>query len=118
MITPMHYVLLSVMLFTIGLVILIARRQQYALVVGAQLLFQATLLALAALTHWFQDWNGAIAALVVLALGAVTGSVTVATGLADGPERSDTGEQNPDLTVHRSEPPDTPRDPREDRAKL
>jgi hypothetical protein len=81
-------------------------------------LFQATLLALAALTHWFQDRNGEIAALVVIALGAVIGGITVATGLPTGPELSDTSEQDLDLTVHRPGPPDTPRGPGEDRAYL
>ena len=116
MITPVHYVLLSVMLFTIGLVILVARRQRYVLIAGTQLLFQATLLALAALTHWFQDWNGAIAGLVVISLGAITGAITVGAELASGPQPSGSSEQDRGLTTHQSGPPDTPHSPREDRA--
>jgi len=106
------------MLFTIGLVILASRRQRYVLIAGTQLLFQAALLALAALTGWFQDWNGEIAALVVIALGAVTGGVTIATVLAADPELSDTSKQDLDLAAHRPGPPDTPRGPGEDRAYL
>ena len=94
MITPIHYVLLSALLFNIGLVTLIFRRQRYAAIAGTQLLFQATLLALAALAHWFQDWNGEIAAIVVVVLGAITGGATVATGLETGRERSGTSEQS------------------------
>jgi NADH-quinone oxidoreductase subunit K len=118
MITPIHYVFLSVILFNIGLVILVFRRQRHATIAGTQLLFQAALLALAALTYWFQDWNGEIAALVVIALGAVTGGVTVATGIATDPVLSDTSEQDPDLAPHRPEPQDTPRSQQEDRNYL
>jgi NADH-quinone oxidoreductase subunit K len=114
MITPVHYVLLSVILFTIGLVILVARRERYVLVVGTQLLFQAALLALAALTHWFQDWNGAVAALVVIALGAVTGGIIIAAG----PGIWDGSEQDLNLTAHQPGPLGTPHGPGEDRNYL
>jgi len=115
MITPVHYVLLSVMLFTIGLVILVARRQRCALIAGIQLLFQATLLAMAALIHWFQDWNGEIAALVVISLSAVTGGIIFATGIPADPDLPDTSGQDLDTIAHRPESPDTPGGPGEDR---
>jgi NADH-quinone oxidoreductase subunit K len=71
MITPTHYLLLSAFLFTMGLVVAIRRRQQLLVLLGIQLMLQAASLAMAALTSWFQDWSGEIAALSVIVIAAV-----------------------------------------------
>ncbi len=71
MITPTHYLLVGVLLFVIGAMTVVARRRLPSAVLGVEVMFQGVILTLAALTSWFQDWEGEIALFVVMALAAV-----------------------------------------------
>lgn len=66
MITPQHYLLLGSFLFATGMAIVIVRKQPTIVLMGLGLMFNATTLALAALTRWFQDWSGQVAALLLV----------------------------------------------------
>ena len=48
--------------------VIVTRRQTTIVLMGLGLMLIATILALVALTSWFQDWSGQVAALVVVTL--------------------------------------------------
>lgn len=90
MIQPSHYLLLSALLLTVGIVIVTARRHPVVVLLGIGLMLQAASLACAALASWFQDWGGEIGVLVVIVLIAVQLAVGLAAAVAYGsrpPER-------------------------------
>jgi NADH-quinone oxidoreductase subunit K len=89
MITPTHYLLLSTLLFSIGITIVVARRDPLVVLVGIELMLQAVNLALAALTSWFQDWGGQVAFLVVMTIAAVELAVGLGAVLAYRQHRAD-----------------------------
>ncbi len=78
MITPTHYMLVGMLLFIIGAATVVTRRHPLLAVLGIEIMLQAVNLVLAALTGWFQDWEGEMAMLAVTALAAVE----LAVGLA------------------------------------
>jgi NADH-quinone oxidoreductase subunit K len=82
-ISPTHYLLVSAVLFTTGLVTVVVRRQALPQLIGIQVMLQATTLALAALTSWFQDWSGETAVFVLLTIAAV--ELAVGIGIVSTP---------------------------------
>jgi NADH:ubiquinone oxidoreductase subunit K len=66
MIRPVHYLLLSVLLWALGLLVAIARRDRAVVTLGVACSFQAVTLAVAALTGGFQDWGGHVLTLVTV----------------------------------------------------
>jgi len=71
MITPQHYLLLSSFLFATGVAVVVTRKQPTIVLMGLGLMLNAANLALAALTGWFQDWSGQVAALAVVTVTVV-----------------------------------------------
>jgi NADH-quinone oxidoreductase subunit K len=71
MIRPVHYLLLSVLLFVLGLLVAIVRRQWIVVVLGISFSLQAVTLAVAALTSSFQDWAGRVFTLVLITVSAL-----------------------------------------------
>lgn len=71
MITPTHYLLLSALLFLVGIVVVTTRKNSLVLLLGTGLMLQAAGLSLAALTSWFQDWNGQVAILTIAIISVV-----------------------------------------------
>ena len=69
--TPQNYLLLSVVLFGIGIAVVLTRRHRTVVLLGIQLMFQAVNLALAALTSGFQDWEGRIVVLALISIAMV-----------------------------------------------
>jgi NADH-quinone oxidoreductase subunit K len=84
MIQPTHYLLLGVLLFTIGMVTTVARRHPMIVLLGIELMLQAVNVVLVALASWFQDWSGEIAVFVVLAIAALELAVGLGVALAYG----------------------------------
>jgi NADH-quinone oxidoreductase subunit K len=82
MIQPSHYLLLSTILLTVGIVTIIARRNPVVVLLGIELMLQAAGLAYAALASWFQDWGGEIAVLVVIVLAAAQLAIGLAAAVA------------------------------------
>lgn len=80
MITPQHYLLLGSFLFATGIAVMIVRKQPTIMLMGFGLMLNAATLALAALTRWFQDWSGQVAALLVITVTVV--EVAAGTGFA------------------------------------
>jgi NADH-quinone oxidoreductase subunit K len=71
MITPQHYLLLGSFLFIAGVVVVATRKQTTVVLMGMGLMLNAVNLMLVALTSWFQDWSGQVAALVIVTIAAV-----------------------------------------------
>lgn len=71
MIRPVHYLLLSVLLWALGLLVAIARRDRAVSTLGIACSFQAVTLAVAALTSSFQDWGGHVFTLVLVTVSAL-----------------------------------------------
>lgn len=69
--TPQHYLLLSAVLFAIGIAVVAIRRHRLIKLLGLQLLLQAANLALGALTSSFQDWEGRVAVLALTVIAAM-----------------------------------------------
>jgi NADH-quinone oxidoreductase subunit K len=84
MITPAHYLFLSVLLFTLGSAIVIARRYPLIVLIGIELMLQAVNLALVALASWFQDWGGQVTVFIVMTIAAVELTVGLGVLLAYG----------------------------------
>ena len=80
MITPTHYLLVSVALFTVGLLTVVVRKETLLALIGIEMMLQAATLALAALTSWFQDWSGETAVFVVMTITAV--ELAIGVGIA------------------------------------
>ena len=86
MITPQHYLLLSLFLFATGITVIIVRKQPMIVLLGLGLMLNAATLALAALTRWFQDWSGQVAALLVITVTVV--ELAAGTGFAQAHTRA------------------------------
>jgi len=84
MIQPSHYLLLSVLLLTVGIMVITTRRHPVVALLGIELTLQAASLACAALASWFQDWAGEIAVLAVIVLTAVQLAIGLAAVVARG----------------------------------
>jgi NADH-quinone oxidoreductase subunit K len=84
MITPTHYLILSILLFAIGIAIVIARRNPLIVLIGIELMLQAVNLALITLSSWFQDWGGQVAVFVIMVIAAVELTVGLGVILAFG----------------------------------
>ena len=80
--TPQHYLLLSVALFAIGIAVVVARRHRLVKLLGLELLLQATNLAWGALASGFQDWEGRIATLALVAIAVAELVVGLAVAIA------------------------------------
>jgi NADH-quinone oxidoreductase subunit K len=85
---PAHYVLLSGILFTIGIVVVATRRQPLIALMGIELMLQGANLALVALTSWLQDWGGEAAVFVVMAIAAAELAVGLGVVLAYGQQQA------------------------------
>jgi NADH-quinone oxidoreductase subunit K len=84
MIQPSHYLLLSALLLTMGIVTITARRHPVVVLLGIELMLQAASLACTALASWFQDWGGEIAVLAVMVLAAVQIAIGLAAAVTCG----------------------------------
>jgi NADH-quinone oxidoreductase subunit K len=71
MITPLHYLALSAVLFVLGMLVAAARRERVVALLGIELALQAVNLAVAALTGHFEDWEGRFLLLALIAVSAV-----------------------------------------------
>ena len=84
MILPGHYLLVSAVIFTIGVLVVVARRNPMVMLLGIELMLMAASLACVALASWFEDWGGEIAALVIIAMAAVQLATGIGAAIASG----------------------------------
>lgn len=82
MIRPVTILMVSGLLFAIGAAVLVARNHSLIVLLGIELLLQATNLALAALTAWFGDWSGQVAMVVIAVIAAAELAVGIGAALA------------------------------------
>ena len=71
MIQPIHYLVLSLLLFMLGLLIALLRRDRAVVLLGITFSLQAVTLAVAALTSSFQDWGGRVFTLVLITISGL-----------------------------------------------
>ena len=89
MILPSHYLLLSALLFAVGILTITARRHPMVVLLGIELMLQAASLACVALASWFQDWGGEIAVLAVMVLAAVQLAIGLVAAVACSSHQAD-----------------------------
>jgi len=82
--TPQGYLLLSAVLFAIGLAVTIVRKHPLIVLLGIEVALQAVTLAAGALTSSYQDWGGQILTLLLITVSAVEWVVGLAVFLARG----------------------------------
>jgi NADH-quinone oxidoreductase subunit K len=74
-ITPMHYMVLSAVLFTIGVIGVLVRRNIIIIFMSIELILNAVNINLVALSHQLQNVVGQVFALFVIAVAAAEAAV-------------------------------------------
>jgi len=73
-----HFIILSILLFSIGIIGVISRRNIFVMYMSVELMLNAVNLILVALSHHFEDLNGQIMAIMVIAIAAAEASIFLA----------------------------------------
>jgi NADH-quinone oxidoreductase subunit K len=68
--TPQPYLILSALLFSLGMVVVLVRKDPLIVLLGVELILQAVNLALGALAIHFQDWDGQITTAVTITIAS------------------------------------------------
>ena len=73
-----HFFILGILLFCIGIVGMVSRRNIFMMYMSVELMLNATNLIFVALSHHFEDLNGQIMALLIIAIAAAEASIFLA----------------------------------------
>jgi len=73
-----HFFILGILLFCIGIVGVVSRRNIFVMYMSVELMLNATNLILVALSHHFADLDGQIMALLIIAIAAAEASIFLA----------------------------------------
>ena len=73
-----HFLILGVLLFSVGIVGVISRRNIFVMYMSVELMLNAVNLILVALSHHYEDLNGQIMALMIIAIAAAEASLFLA----------------------------------------
>jgi len=73
-----HFFILGILLFSIGIVGMVSRRNIFVMYMSVELMLNATNLILVALSHHFEDLNGQIMAIMIIAIAAAEASIFLA----------------------------------------
>lgn len=75
MVSVIHYLYLAILLFSIGAVGVVSRRNIFIIFISIELMLNAANLALVALGRHFESLDGSVMALMVIAVAAAEASV-------------------------------------------
>ncbi len=78
MIDVTHFIIVGILLFSIGIVGVISRRNIFVMYMSVELMLNAVNLILVALSHHFQDLDGQIMAIMIIAIAAAEASIFLA----------------------------------------
>lgn len=78
MIDVSHFFILGILLFSIGMVGVISRRNIFVMYMSIELMLNAINLILVALSNHFQDLDGQIMAIMIIAIAAAEASIFLA----------------------------------------
>ncbi len=73
-----HFFIVAILLFSIGMVGVISRRNIFVMYMSIELMLNAVNLILVALSHHFQDLNGQVMAIMIIAIAAAEASIFLA----------------------------------------
>ncbi len=73
-----HFFIVAILLFSIGIVGVISRRNIFVMYMSIELMLNAVNLILVALSHHFEDLNGQIMAIMIIAIAAAEASIFLA----------------------------------------
>lgn len=73
-----HFFIVAILLFSIGIVGVISRRNIFVMYMSIELMLNAVNLILVALSHHFADLNGQIMAIMIIAIAAAEASIFLA----------------------------------------
>ncbi len=73
-----HFFILGILLFSIGIVGMVSRRNIFVMYMSVELMLNATNLILVALSHHFEDLDGQIMAIMIIAIAAAEASIFLA----------------------------------------
>lgn len=73
-----HFFIVAILLFSIGMVGVISRRNIFVMYMSVELMLNAVNLILVALSHHFADLNGQIMAIMIIAIAAAEASIFLA----------------------------------------
>ena len=73
-----HFFILEILLFSIGIVGVVSRRNIFVMYMSVELMLNATNLIFVALSHHFADLDGQIMALLIIAIAAAEASIFLA----------------------------------------
>ncbi len=73
-----HFIILSILIFSIGIIGVISRRNIFVMYMSVELMLNAVNLILVALSHHFEDLNAQIMAIMIIAIAAAEASIFLA----------------------------------------
>ena len=73
-----HFFIVAILLFSIGIVGVISRRNIFVMYMSVELMLNAVNLILVALSHHYEDLNGQIMAIMIIAIAAAEASIFLA----------------------------------------
>ncbi len=73
-----HFFILAILLFSIGMVGVISRRNVFVMYMSIELMLNAVNIALVALSHHHHDLDGQVMAIMIIAIAAAEASIFLA----------------------------------------
>lgn len=73
-----HFLILAILLFSIGIVGVISRRNIFVMYMSIELMLNAINLMLVALSHHYEDLNAQVMAIMIIAIAAAEASIFLA----------------------------------------
>ena len=73
-----HFLILGILLFSVGIVGVISRRNIFVMYMSIELMLNAVNIILVALSHHYTDLNGQIMAIMIIAIAAAEASIFLA----------------------------------------
>ena len=73
-----HFFILGILLFSIGIVGMVSRRNIFIMYMSIELMLNAVNLILVALSHHYADLNGQVMAIMIIAIAAAEASIFLA----------------------------------------
>jgi len=75
MIDTGHFIILAILLFSIGIIGVISRRNIFVMYMSIELMLNAVNIILVALSHHYEDLNAQIMAIMIIAIAAAEASI-------------------------------------------
>jgi len=78
MIDLSHFIILGILLFCLGIIGVVSRRNIFVMYMSVELMLNAVNLILVALSHHYENLNGQIMAIMIIAIAAAEASIFLA----------------------------------------